>query len=455
MITQRETLSSLRSKFAAVALPGDELYEQGRGSWNLAIDARPAAIVKPRTTEEVAEAVHFARNQKLLIAVRSGGHAASGFGGSDGSLLIALGGLRELEIAPEARQAWAGAGLIAGEYTTAAHAHGLATTFGDTASVGLGGLITGGGMGWMVRKHGLTIDHLLAAEIVTAKGEILVASEAQYPDLFWAIRGGGGNFGIVTRFLLRLTPVGMVYGGGLFLPADPVTIRRFLDYSLEAPDSLTTIGQLMPLPRLPFLPAELHGRQVFSVAAVNVGDLDEGERVMAPLRHLAKPIADLLGPMPYPRIYDLTAEASTRNYFSLRSGFMQEVGDDVIETLVDGHRRSPSFLPMVQFRALGGQMARVDTAATAFAHRDARFMVTVMSDGMDPQAAAAEHRWVTELWDLIDDDVTGVYVNFLAEDGRQRLGDAYPPKTLARLADIKRRYDPDNAFRVNQNIRPA
>lgn len=452
MTTQTEALSNLRLTLNAV-LPGDEQYDHLRGGWNLAIDARPAAIVRPRTTGEVAEAVRFARGRQMTIAVRSGGHAATSFGRSEGFLLIDLVGLRDLEISPEVGRAWAGAGLTAGEYTAAADAYGLATTFGDTASVGIGGLITGGGIGWMVRKHGLTIDHLLAAEVVTASGDVLMASEDQHPDIFWAIRGGGSNFGIVTRFLLRLTPAGLVYGGGLFLPADPTTIRRVLDYSLEAPDSLTTIGQVMPLPPLPFLPAELHGRPVFSVAALNVGNLEDGERAMAPLRAAGEPIADLLGPMPYPRIYDLTAEASTRNFFSLRSGFMREVDEAVIEALVAGHRRSPSFLPMVQFRALGGQMARVDNSATAFAHRDARFMVTVMSDGIDPISAAAESRWVTELWDEVKAAVTGVYVNFLGDDGPQRLGQAYPPETLGRLVEIKRKFDPDNVFSVNQNIR--
>ena len=292
--------------------PSDEEYEQARVIHNAAYQRYPRLIVQPADVGDVIAAVQFAREQGLPLAVRSGGHSVSGLSSSDG-VVVDFSGMKTITIDPERRTARVEPGATWGEVTDAAHEHGLAIPAGDTGTVGVGGLTTGGGIGWLARKHGLTIDSLLAAEIVTADGRFLRVSADEHPDLFWAVRGGGGNFGIVTAFEFQTHPVGMVVGGAIFYDAadGEAVLRGYADYARNAPDELTTIVFMMHAPPLPFIPSEKHGTLVIALGLVYAGDLEEGQRVVQPLRELATPIVDMTGPMPYPAIYALTAEAGT------------------------------------------------------------------------------------------------------------------------------------------------
>ena len=300
----------------------------------------PAAIVRPTGALEVARAVVAARELGLDIAVRGGGHSLAGHSTIDGGLLIDLSAMRDIEIDPVRWTGTAQGGATAGEYTTAAARHGFATPFGDTGSVGLGGLTLGGGIGWLARKHGMTIDSLLSVDLVTADGELRTVSEASDPDLFWAVRGGGGNFGIATRFQYRLHPVSMVVGGMLALPLSERVLLDVIDASMEAPEELTQISMIMNLPPMPFVPAEFHGVPALVVMPVYAGDLEAGQAAMAPFRSIAKPIADMVGPMPYPGMYQLTAGAEAPSAEVVRSAFLGGLDVAAAEALVD-HHRSP------------------------------------------------------------------------------------------------------------------
>jgi FAD/FMN-containing dehydrogenase len=315
--------------------------------------------------------------------------------------------------------------------------------------------VTGGGIGFMVRKYGLAIDNLLAAQVVTAAGEIVTASETSHPDLFWAIRGGGGNVGIVTEFTFRLAPVAQVLGGALILPATREVIRGYLDYSVSAPDELTTIANLMHAPPAPFVPAEWVGKSVLMIFLVWTGGVEAGERALAPLRALATPVADAVGPMPYPAIYGFTAFAAEPHAASIRMMFADELSDAALDASLAAMEQSSSLYSLIQYRGLGGAMARVGADATAFAHRERRYFVAIIGIWLDAAEDAAVHQaWTKALWRAIRPEGCGVYVNFLEEEGEARIREAYPAATFARLAAIKRRYDPGNLFRFNQNVPP-
>jgi FAD/FMN-containing dehydrogenase len=428
-------------------------YDAARAVLEKYVDRRPALVVRPIDARDVAEAIRFARADDLEIAVRSGGHSVAGHSTTDGGLLIDLGALRGLHLDPAGRTAWVGAGLRAGDVTAAAHEHGLAVPFGDTASVGVGGITLGGGIGWLARKHGLTIDSLIAAELVTADGEILTVSEERHPDLFWAIRGGGGNFGIVTRFQFRLHEAGMVVGGALALPLTGDVLTGLVEAASEAPEELTTITLVMPLPPAPFVPAEHHGRPAVVVMPVHVGDLEAGQRAMAPIRALAEPYADIVGPMPYPAMYQLTAAGSEPHAMALHSTFADELTPAIAEQIAERMSAPEAAAAMFQVRVLGGAVARVPAGATAFAHRERRlmFMAGRMFEGAADEVQA--RAWIGDVAKTLRPVAHGVYSNFLADEGEARIHEAYPDETYRRLAAIKRRYDPANLFRLNQNIR--
>jgi FAD/FMN-containing dehydrogenase len=360
--------------------------------------------------------------------------------------------MRGLSIDPERRVAWAQPGLTWGQYAERANSFGLATSAGDTASVGLGGLTLGGGIGWMARKYGLTIDNLLSVELVAADGRLLRASADEHPDLFWALRGGGGNFGVATAFQFQLHPAGTVLGGAVVYPATVEVLRGWADYVIAAPEELTSIVFIMPAPPAPFIPADQVGRLVAITGVVYVGDLAVGDRVLAPLRHLGAPVADITGPMAYPSIFALTEEATRPTPHAVRSGFMQALGDEVLSAIVDHSSRLPAPGGVVQLRGLGGAMARVPIEATAFAHRDKRYMVTIV--GGTPELADVERQraWTENLWSVLRPHAQGVYVNFLEDEGAARIREAYARPTYERLLAIKRQYDPTNLFRLNQNI---
>ena len=437
-----------------VTLPADPGFDEARGIWNLAHDARPAAIVRPTDASGIARAVEFGRERDLQIAVRGGGHSLAGHGTVEGGLVIDTRGLRTLQIDPIARRARAGAGLTAGEYTAGAHAHGLATPFGDTGSVGLAGITLGGGIGYLARRRGLTVDSLLSAEVVTADGSILTASERSNADLFWALRGGGGNFGVVTSLEFALHPAGTVYGGALIVPPTWKVLRGLASLAAAAPDELTLIANVMPAPPAPFVPADAVGKPVLAILGVFAGDLEAGERALAPFRALAEPIADVFGPMPYPAIYAFTEGAGMPHPSVTRTLFLDAFDDTVIETILESMATATSHRAMIQVRVLGGAVARVPVDSTAFAHRHAPVFVAAMATHVDPASAPADVAWAQAFIDALRPRAVGAYVNFLEDEGEARIREAYPARTYRRLAAVKAAYDPDNVFRRNQNIPP-
>jgi FAD/FMN-containing dehydrogenase len=363
--------------------------------------------------------------------------------------------MKAVTIDPAARTAHVEAGATSGDLAAPAAEHGLALSTGDTHSVGIGGLTTGGGIGFMVRKYGLAIDNLLAATVVTADGHIVTASADENADLFWGIRGGGGNFGIITEFTFRLAPVAQILGGDLMLPATKEVIRGYLEYATAAPDDLTLIANVMHAPPAPYVPAERVGELVLSILVTWSGSLDEGERALAPLRALAAPVADAVGPMPYPAIYNFTAHQAAPHRASIRMMFADELSDSAIDRILDAMTNASSPFSLVQLRGLGGAYGRVPNDATAFAHRDRNYFVAIIGLWLDPTEDAAPHEaWTAALWDELRPEGAGVYVNFLEREGEDRVRDAYPHGTYERLQAIKAAYDPDNTFRFNQNIQP-
>ena len=448
---------ALRDRLACeVILPGDANYDEVRRTQNLTYSREPAVIVRAETTNDVAEAMKFARRNGLPLSVRSGGHSIPGLSFLDGGVGIDLARFRKITVDPERRTARVQPAANSGELAAAAHAYGLALTTGDAASVGLGGLTLGGGIGFIARKYGLTIDNLLSVELVTAEGDVIRASKDEHSELFWALRGGGGNFGVITEFEYQLAPVGQVYGGALVLPATVENVRKYVDYASTAPDELTTITNVMHAPPAPFIPEERIGELVLMILAVYCGDdMAEGARVLQPLRDIAEPVADVLGPMPYPVIYDFTEPATHPHFSHVRSNFSHGISDEAIERMLEVMGRATSPFSMAQLRPLGGQFGRVPVEETAFAHRDKDFFFAALGLWFDHDEDRPKHQaWTEELWAAVKSDRDGVYVNFLGNEGRARVAEAYPTDTYARLAQVKAAYDPDNFFTANQNIRP-
>ena len=433
--------------------PDDAEYDKARSSFYGGFDRRPAAIVRVATAEDVSRVIVFARESGTEFVVRSGGHGVAGYGAPNGGIVIDLKDMRALEIDPETRSAWAEAGLTAIEYTVAADAHGLATGFGDTGSVGIGGITLGGGVGYLVRKHGLTIDDLLAADVVTADGELLRADAQTHPDLFWAIRGGGGNFGVATRFQYRLHDVGTIVGGMLMLPATAEVIASFIALAEAAPEELTTIANVMPAPPMPFVPSEQHGKLVIFGMLCYAGAVEAGERAAAPFRALATPIVDMVKPCRYPEMYPPEDE-SYHPIGTSRTMFIDSVDHGVADTIVEHLGATDASMRVAQLRVLGGAMARVPVEATAFAHRRSRIMVNCAALYERPDQETVYAPWVTGFAAALQQNDAGAYVNFLSDEGPARIRAAYPGPTWDRLAAIKRRYDPANLFRINQNIPP-
>jgi FAD/FMN-containing dehydrogenase len=454
--TPRDLASFVAGLRGGAVLPGDEGYEQARRVANTAVDRRPAAIVRPVDGVEVAQAVAFARDAGVPLAVRAGGHglAGHGVGAADGALVLDLSAMTAITVDPGRRIATAEGGALAGDLVKAAFAHGLTVPLGDTATVGLGGLTLGGGVGWLARKHGLTIDHLLAVELVTADGRILRVSADEHPDLFWALRGGGGNFGVVTRFEYRAQPIGTVLGGFLVLPGTRDVLRGHVPIAASAPDELTTIAMLMAVPPMPFVPAEHHGSLAFMVGLVHDGDLDAGQAAIAPYRALAAPLGEAVMPMPYPAIYELGGPEGPMASVT-RSLFLPALDDAAIDTILDFMGRRSSPMAMVQVRVLGGAVARVAADATAFAFRDRQVMVGIITPFLDPAEAPVHVAWTQAFFEALRPAGSGVYSNFLDDEGPDRVREAYPGLTYHKLAAVKARFDPTNLFRNNQNIPPA
>ena len=453
--TLERTVRTLRDAVAGrVIVPSDPDYDQARTVFPGGFDLRPSAIVRVADDRDVARVVSLARATEVELAVRSGGHSGAGHATTEGGIVLDLSEMRAIDIDVDGRVAWAQTGMTAAGYSTATAAHGLATGFGDTGSVGIGGITLGGGIGYLVRKYGLTIDDLLAAEIVTADGELLNVDEDSHTDLFWAIRGGGGNFGVATRFRFRLHPVDTVMGGVLVLPATSETIASFIALAEAASEDLSTIANVMPAPPMPFLPEERHGELVILAMLVHAGDLADGERALAPFRTIAEPLADMLRPMPYPEIYPPEEEG----YHPLavaRTMFVDGIDRTTADTILEHLGSSDAMMAVAQLRVLGGAMARVPDDATAFAHRARRIMVNVAAVFEDVDSRPRHTHWAEGFHAALRPDGGSAYVGFLTDDGQARIREAYPGATWDRLAAIKARYDPTNLFRLNQNIPPA
>jgi FAD/FMN-containing dehydrogenase len=367
--------------------------------------------------------------------------------------------MHAVRIDPAARAAWVEAGTTTGRLTTAAAAHGLVVPFGDSPTVGVGGITLGGGVGWLSRRLGLTIDSVEGVELVTADGRLVTADEGTRADLFWALRGGGGNFGVVTRFRYRLHPIGAVLGGALLLPATGEVIRSVVDLADAAPDELTTIMLITRLPPLSMVPPEAHGRLAVLITMVWCGELDAGERVLDGFRAVAPPIADLLGPRAFPSMYELLPEAP-RSVTNITDSFVADELDDeaigsILHWLEEPGPPSAEALAAVELRVLGGAVSRVPGDATAYAHRRRRLLCSVVAAGLAEADAHRHRRWVQSLAGAIRHLAKGAYPNFLDAADERRLHEAYPAGTYRRLAEVKRRYDPTNLFHRNLNVRPA
>lgn len=452
--TRDDQLETLRTQLTGRLLTSDDPeYDTARLVVAGQVDARPAAIARVANAADVALVVSTARKAGLELAVRSGGHDTAGHGTSEGGLVIDLRAMNRIEVDPADRTAWAEAGASAGEVVRAVAEQGLVVGFGDTGSVGIGGITLGGGIGYFVRKHGMTIDNLLAAEIVTADGQLLHVDAEHHPDLFWAIRGGGGNFGVATRFRYRLHPAEQFVGGLLVLPATAETISGFLAAAAAAPEELSTIANVMSCPPIPFVPQEWHGRPVLFATIGHLGTEAAGLRAISPFRTLAQPIVDQLRPMRYPEIFP-PEDTSYRPKAYGRTFFTSEVGTAAGQAIVDAIEASDAPMRAVQLRALGGAMARVANDTTAFAHRDRQVMVVVVNFYLGPDDLPRRRAWVHDLASKLSDGRPGAYVNFMGDEGPERVREAYPGATWDRLAAIKAQYDPDNVFRLNQNVPP-
>jgi FAD/FMN-containing dehydrogenase len=438
--------------------PGDPSYDEHRKVWNGSIDRFPALIARCAGVADVISAVRFARRTGLETAVRGGGHSFPGLSVCDGGVVIDLGPMKGIRVDPEARTVRAQAGVLIGELDRETQAFGLAVTGGIVTHTGLSGLTLGGGIGWLMRKHGLTIDQLLSVDLVTADGELVRASRDENPDLFWGVRGGGGNFGIVTEFEFRLNPVGpIVLAGPVFwaMEDSPELLRFYRDWIADAPDDLMTIVIHRKAPPLPFVPTELHGKPVVAVACCYAGSAEEGEKVVRPLKEFGSPVLDLCEPKPYlthQAMFDPTFPHGRWYYF--RACDVTELTDEVIDITVDHTSRISSPLTAFPIWQMGGAVARVDDDETAFSGRAAGHTFNISGTTDTAEGFAEERDWVRNFWSALEPYHTSVYTNFLMDEGEARIRAAYGADKYDRLKALKRKYDPDNLFRLNQNIPP-
>jgi hypothetical protein len=455
--TDRQTLDlpDLRARIQGrVVGPEDSDYDEVRTTMYGDPEARPVVVVRPVGDDDVVQVVTLARETGLPLAVRSGGHSGAGHSSCDGGIVLDLRDLTDIDVDVDARTVWAGTGLTAADLTVATAEHGLAVGFGDTGSVGIGGITLGGGVGYLARKHGLTIDNLLAADVVTADGEVRRVDAESDPELFWAIRGGGGNLGVATRLQFRLHEVDQVLGGILVLPATAETVAGFVALAEAAPDELSTIANVMNCPSMPLVPEEHHGSVVILAMVCWAGDLEAGVVAMAPFRALAEPLADLVRPVPYPEMFP-PGDPDYHPTAVSRTMFTSTVDLATAARVVDQLAASDSAMRVVQIRVVGGAVARVPADATAYAHRNSRLMVNVAAFYDGPDDRDDKEAWMTGLASDLHQGDDGAYVNFLGDEGPDRVRAAYPGATWDRLVAAKAAYDPDNLFRRNQNVLPT
>jgi FAD/FMN-containing dehydrogenase len=440
----------------------DNGYDEARAVWNGMIDKRPLLIARCADKTDVVNAINFARANQLVTAVRGGGHNVAGFGTCDDGIVIDLSPMKNIVVDVASRTARAEAGLTWGEFDKATQAHSLATTGGLVSTTGIAGFTLGGGFGWLVRKYGLTVDNLLSVEMVLADGCSATASPTENADLFWGVRGGGGNFGIVTAFEFRLHPVGpTVFGGAIFHPATKAKdlLRFYRGWTQTLPDELSTMIAFLTAPPEPFVPKDLVGTQMIAVALCHAGAPEVGEELVRPLREFAPAAIDLLGPLPYVALqgmFDPTAPKGIHAYW--RTQYLRDLDDPTIATLVDHASALKSLSPFsaVHIHHWEGAIKRADGDETAFAHRSARYVLNIVGLWTASEDATKHINWVRTYSDALQVQGTGqTYLNFLADEGADRVKAAYDAQTFQRLRKLKAKYDPSNFFRLNQNISPA
>jgi FAD binding domain/Berberine and berberine like len=442
----------------ALICPDDATYDDQRRIWNGSIDRRPGLIASCAGVADVISAVRFASEHEQLVAVRSGRHSYPGLGVCDGGMVIDLGQMKGIRVDPEARTARAQAGVLLGDMDRETQAFGLAVPAGIVTHTGLAGLTLGGGVGWLERRYGLTIDQLLSVDVVTAEGEFLRASEEENADLFWGVRGGGGNFGIITEFEFRLNPVGPTVLAGPIVWAmedSPKVLRFYREWIKEVPDELTTIVTHRRVLPVPTIPEELHGKPVVVVGTCYAGPVEEGESVLKPLREFGSPLLDGCAPMPFTKHQALLDPSFPHSWsYYIRSCNLVELTDEVIDILVDHGLRIASPVTVFSIFHLGGAVARVGEDETAFGGRDARHTVNVIGITETGEGFEQEREWARGLWTALEPYHQNVFVNFLMEEGEDRIREAYGGAKYDRLKALKRKYDPNNFFRLNQNISP-
>jgi FAD/FMN-containing dehydrogenase len=440
-----------------VITPDDDRYADARRVYNAMIDRRPAVIVRAANAGDVLGAVDFARENGLELAVRGGGHSVPGFGTCDGGVVIDLSAMRAVRVDPATSTARAEGGATWGDFNAATYPFGLATTGGIVSTTGVAGLTLGGGIGYLARGFGLSLDNLLSADVVTADGRFLVASEREHADLFWALRGGGGNFGVVTSLEFQLHPVKDIYGGPMFFELqDAETILRFYrDYIADAPEQMGAFPAFQIAPPLPFIPEDRHGDTFVAMVACWAGPLEDGERALRPFHDVAPVVAEHVGPMPYPALnsaFDPLVPPGMQHYW--KASFVKELTDDAIAAHVQHGPDVPFVSSTMHIYPINGAVHSVASDATAFAYRDASFATVIAGMWPDPTQNEANIGWVRDYYAATaPHSEEGGYINFMGDDDQGRIRANYKGN-YARLVDVKRAYDPDNLFHLNQNIAP-
>ena len=438
--------------------PSDEAYDQARRVYNAMIDKRPGLIVVCADVADVIAAIDYARENRMLAAIRGGGHNGGGLGTCDGGIVIDLSRMKGVRVDPTAHTARVGGGCTWGEVDHATHAFGMAVPTGTISTTGVGGLTLGGGIGHLSRKHGLTIDNLLSADVVLADGRLVVASSDRNEDLYWALRGGGGNFGVVTSFLFRLQPVKTVYAGPTFWPLEQAdgVMKLYREFISDAPEDIGGFFAFLTVPPAPMFPEHLHGRKVCGIVWCCTGSVSEAEKTLKPVRQFGKPVFDHVGTMPHPvlqSIFDPLYPPGLQWYW--RADFVKELSDKAVELHVEHASRLPTMHSTTHLYPVNGAVQRIGRSETAFSYRDVTWAEVIV--GVDPDPANKDRitAWAKEYWDALHPySAGGAYVNFMMEEGQDRVRATYRDN-YQRLAMVKKKYDPTNFFRVNQNIHPA
>ena len=453
-IALEELRGMVRGKVIA---PEDEGYEDARRVYNAMIDRRPAVVVRAVNAGDVISAVNAAREAEVDLSVRGGGHSVPGFGTNDGGVVIDLSGMRGVRVDPAAKTARAEGGATWGDFNAATGAFGLATTGGIISTTGIGGLTLGGGIGYLARGFGLSIDNLISADVVLADGRFVTASDRENEDLFWAIRGGGGNFGVVTSFEYRVHPVKQIYGGPMFYELEQVgnVLRFYREYIQDAPEQMGLFPAFQIAPPLPFIPEDRHGDTFIALVGCWAGPIEEGPAQFKPFHDLAPVVAEFVGPMPYPALnaaFDGLVPPGLQHYW--KANFVTELTDDAIAAHEEHGPQVPAVNSTVHIYSMNGAASRVPSDATAFGHRDATFATVIAGMWPDPSQNDANIAWVRRYSDaMAPHSKEGGYINFLSADDKPRTSANYGAN-YERLVEVKRRYDPGNLFHLNQNIEP-